>query len=76
MRQFGFFHGAGRRNDNFQLEDPHPVPRYRDDTHTGRVALDGYELLSKADPDRAGSPPSVKGTVGVIHRGPDQSFEH
>lgn len=71
-RLLGF---PARRNDPIELDDPHPVPRYEDEVFTGSVAHDGYERLSIADPNRAGNPPAVKGTVGPVPRGPDDSFE-
>lgn len=65
-----------RRNENVRLEDPHPIPNYGDhDYHSGDPFHDGYTRLSRADPDRAGTPPPVAGTLGVIPRGPDDSFE-
>lgn len=73
--RLGLFFGGAKRNENYVLEDPRPVPRYKDDIHTGNAGLDGYTRLSIADPDRMGSPPSVKGTVGPYHLGPDHSFE-
>lgn len=67
---------GGRRNDPVLLEDPHPIPDYgTKDLHSGSVPHDGYERLSIADPHRQGRPPAVKGTVGPVPRGPDESFE-
>lgn len=71
----GLFFGLSKRNDPIRLVDPHPVPRYEDNTETGRPGRDGFTLLSKADPNWQGSPPDVSGTVGRTHRGPDESFE-
>lgn len=74
LRFLGF--GRARRNDPVELVDPHPIENYGDkDVQSGNPFQDGYTLLSKADPNRAGTPPPVKGTVGVIPRGPDESFE-
>jgi hypothetical protein len=75
MRGLGSFFGTEKRNRPVKLVDPRPVPRYPDNVHTGNVGLDGFELLSKADPDRAGSRPFVHGTEGPVFRGPDDSFE-
>lgn len=74
MRGFGFF-GIQRRNDPIELVDPRPLPEYGDSLHTGNIALDGFELLSKANPSAQGNPPPVKGVIGPTYRGPDQSFE-
>lgn len=74
MRQ-GYFFSNPRRNENYILEDPRPIPRQKDTVCSGNAGLDGFTVLSRADPDAQGSPPSVKGTVGRTHRGPDQSFE-
>lgn len=75
MRSFGFF-GTHRRNDPIKLEDPHPVLETGTSSiESGNVALDGYEVLSRARPDAQGNPPPVKGTVGPAYQGPDQSFE-
>lgn len=75
MRGFGLFFGSAKRNDPVKLVDPNPIHDYGDDVHSGSVARDGYELLSRADPARAGSPPPVPGTEGPVYQGPDQSFE-
>jgi hypothetical protein len=72
MRGFGLFFGSHKRNDPYRLEPRNPVERYYDSS-TGNTGQDGYTVLSKADPDRAGSPPNVGGTPE--HQGPDQSFE-
>lgn len=74
MRGFGFF-GSAKRNDNYVAADPRPLPRYANSVHSGNVGLDGYERLAIADPERAGARPSVAGTIGPTHRGPDSSFE-
>ena len=76
MRGLGFFFGHGKRNGLVKLEDPHPVADYG--THsleTGNAGRDGYSVLSRADPNAQGNPPPVKGVVGPVHQGPDQSFE-
>lgn len=76
MRGLGLFYGGiARRNDPVKLENPHPVADYGDDVCTGNAGLDGFSLLSKADPNAQGNPPFVKGVVGPVHQGPDQSFE-
>lgn len=73
MRGLGFYFGNAKRNDNWQAEDPRPLPRYADDVHTGSPAHDGYERLAVADPHRAGARPVVSGMP--THRGPDSSWE-
>ena len=77
MRGMGLFIGTQKRNDNYELTDPRPILNYGNDVHTGDPAVDGYTLLSKADPTRQGSPPNVEGTEfpSQTHRGPDESFE-
>jgi hypothetical protein len=72
MRGFGFFFGNHKRNDPYRLDPKNPVDRRFDDS-TGDAGQDGYTVLSKADPNRAGSPPPVGGFPE--HQGPDQSFE-
>lgn len=76
MRAF-FFGGmnARKRNDPVKLVEKHPHHDMGDDVHTGNAMLDGFSLLSKADPDRQGSPPPVEGQDGPCYQGPDQSFE-
>jgi hypothetical protein len=75
MRGFGYF-GGHRRNDPIKLENPHPVFDYgSSDVYSGDVGKDGYERLSLANPNAQGNPPPVKGTVGQVYQGPDQSFE-
>jgi hypothetical protein len=71
----GLFFGTDRRNRGYRLENPRPKPRYENDTYTGDMERDGYELLSRADPERMGRPPHVAGTEGDNYPGPDQSFE-
>jgi hypothetical protein len=75
MRGLGLFIGSQKRNDPIRLEDPHPIPTYEDPQHTGNPGLDGYTLLSRADPKAQGSGPSVEGTLGRMPQGPDESFE-
>lgn len=70
-----FFGGIAKRNDPVKLVDPRPLTDYGDDVHKGNVALDGYQLLSRANPQAQGSPPPVSGTEGPTYQGPDQSFE-
>lgn len=70
----GLFLGSKRRNDPLKVVgDPHPVPRYPDTVHRGNVPLDGYKLLSRADPNYQGQPPYIG--VRPVHAGPDDSFE-
>lgn len=75
MRGFGLFFGAPRRNEPVRLVDPHPIPKLDDAVHSGNRFRDGYTLLSRAQPDRQGSPPPVAGTRGPARQGPDDSFE-
>lgn len=75
MLGLGFFSRPARRNDPIKLEDPHPIARYEDSTHTGSPAHDGYALLSRANPKAQGRPPAVEGTVGPVYWGPSESFE-
>ncbi len=75
MRGFRLF-GRPRRNEPVELDDPHPIENYGTaDYHSGKPFLDGYTLLSRADPNQAGTPPPVEGTKGVVPQGPDTSFE-
>ncbi|MGP0093116.1 MAG: hypothetical protein ACLPKB_24725 [Xanthobacteraceae bacterium] len=73
--RFGLFFASNKRNDPLELDDPRPLRRMTASEPTGDAALDGFTVLSRADPKRAGSPPPVPGTVGPVYRGPDQSFE-
>ena len=75
MRGLGLFFGHKSRNDPVKLNDPRPIPRYEDPQHSGNAALDGYSLLSRADPDRQGSPPQVAGQEGTMNLGPAEDFE-
>lgn len=75
MRGF-FFSAAATRNDPVRLVDPRPIADYG--THnleSGDAGLDGFTILSRAQPDRQGAPPPVAGVIGPSYRGPDQSFE-
>lgn len=76
MRGLYSFFGSGRRNDPVKVENPHPVTDYG--THSlesGNAGLDGFTVLSRANPNAQGNPPPVKGVVGPVYNGPDQSFE-
>ncbi len=76
MRGMGFYFGRHTRNDPIKLENPHPVTDYgRKDVESGNAGLDGFTVLSRADPDAQGNPPPVKGVLGPTYRGPDMSFE-
>lgn len=76
MRGLGLFFGSNRRNDPVKLEDPRPVADYGTASlESGNAGLDGFTVLSRANPDAQGNPPPVKGVVGAVYRGPDQSFE-
>lgn len=77
MRGYGMFFGRpARRNQPIKLEDPHPVADYGTKSlESGNAGLDGFSVLSKADPNAQGNPPPVKGTAGPVYWGPDQSFE-
>lgn len=72
----GLWFGSAKRNGNFRLEDPHPIPDYgTSDEHSGKPFQDGYTLLSRANPDRQGSPPNVTGTIGPCYQHGGDSFE-
>lgn len=72
----GFFFGSARRNQPVRLENPRPVTNYgTKDLESGNAGLDGFSVLSRANPNAQGNPPPVKGTVGPVFQGPDQSFE-
>lgn len=76
MRGLGLFFGSARRNDPIKLEDPHPVADYGTKSlESGNAGLDGFTVLSRANPNAQGNPPPVKGVVGPVYWGPDQSFE-
>lgn len=75
MRGLGFFLGGiARRNDPVKLTPGNPPERhYR--LETGNAGLDGYTVLSTADPEQAGRMGPIPGTEGYAYQGPDQSFE-
>jgi hypothetical protein len=74
--RIGLFFGAARRNDPVRLENPRPLPDTgRSAIESGNAALDGFTVLSRAQPDAQGNPPPVAGTLGQAHQGPDNSFE-
>lgn len=77
MRGLGlFFGGSAKRNDPLRLVDPRPIANYgTHDYESGDAGRDGRTVLSRAQPDRQGSPPYVAGVIGPAHQGPDQSFE-
>ena len=76
MRGYGFFFGGAKRNQPVLLENPHPVADYGTrDVESGNAGLDGFTVLSRANPNAQGNPPAVKGTIGPVYSGPDQSFE-
>lgn len=77
MRGIGFFLGGrARRNDPIRVENPHPVADYgTKDLESGNAGLDGFTVLSRANPNAQGNPPAVKGVIGPVYSGPDESFE-
>ena len=75
MRGLFFLGSRHTRNDPVRLVDPHPVADYGNDVEKGHAALDGFTVLSKANPDAQGSPPPVSGVIGPAYQGPDESFE-
>jgi hypothetical protein len=77
MRGLGFFFGGtSKRNQRLLLEDPHPVTDYgTKDEESGNAGLDGFTVLSKANPNDQGNPPPVKGVVRPIYSGPDMAFD-
>lgn len=75
MRGGFFMFGGAKRNDPIKLADPHPVTDYGNDVEKGHAGIDGFTVLSKADPQRQGSTPPVPGVIGPAYNGPDQSFE-
>ena len=68
------FFGFPKRNQRYVAIDPHPVERFPDEVHSGSVGQDGFEVLSRASPERSGTRPPV-GVDGVMLYGPDESFE-
>lgn len=76
MRGIGMFFGTSKRNQPVKLTDPHPIADYGTKAlESGNAGLDGYTVLSKANPNAQGNPPPVKGVDGPVYWGPDQSFE-
>ncbi len=76
MRGLGMFFGRVRRNQPVRLVDPHPIADYGTKSlESGDAANDGYSVLSRANPEAQGSPPSVAGADGLYYLGPDDSFE-
>lgn len=76
MRGIGIFFGSARRNDPVRLENPRPLPDYGTSSlESGDAGRDGFTVLSRANPNAQGNPPPVKGVVGPVYQGPDQSFE-
>jgi len=70
------YRGIQRRNNPVKLQDPRPVERLQDHTHTGDAGKDGFSVLSRANPLREGTPPPVAGQDPMgNHQGPDMSFE-
>jgi hypothetical protein len=70
------FFGGSRRNDPIKVNDPRPLPDYGTSSlESGNAGLDGYTVLSRANPNAQGNPPPVKGVVGPVYQGPDASFE-
>jgi hypothetical protein len=64
-----------QRNGNYKLIDQHPIEKYDDAVHSGNVLQDGFEVMAKADPQREGDRPDVRGTEYPLCRGYDRSFE-
>lgn len=76
MRGMGYFFGSARRNQPVKLENPHPVTNYGTSSlESGNAGLDGFTVLSKAEPNRQGQAPPVAGTVGPVYWGPSQDWE-
>lgn len=75
MRGMGLFFGVAKRNDPVKLVDPRPLPDYGNTVETGDAGKDGFTVMSRADRHAQGNPPPVKGVVGPVYQGPDQSFE-
>lgn len=74
--RFGGFFNVERRNNPVKLVDRRPVQVETDRVTTGDAAQDGYTVLSRASPDRQGTPPPVAGQDPIgNHQGPDNSFE-
>jgi hypothetical protein len=75
MRLGLWFGGMGKRNENYILEDPRPIPRQKDTVCSGDAGLDGFSVLARASTDRPGPSPSVQGTEGWSHRSPSEGWE-
>lgn len=75
MRGLGLFFGAATRNDPLRLRDRRPVTRYEHQLDSGDAGLDGYSVLTRANPRYAGQMPMTGEQEGFTHRGPDNSFE-
>ena len=75
MRMINLFLGRATRNDPVRLEDPRPIPRYADSVTSGDAGLDGYTILSRADPARQGESPPVQGQLGLSYMGPASDWE-
>lgn len=75
MRGLSLFFGSHRRNDPIWLNDPHPVTNYGNDLEHGDAGRDGCTVLSRANPDRQGTAPSVPGVIGPAYQGPADDWE-
>ncbi len=76
MRGIGLYFRRACRNDPIELVNPRPIESFgQQSIESGNAGLDGFTVLSRADPQAQGNPPPVKGVVGPVYRGPDQSFE-
>ena len=74
-RMVNLFYGRVSRNDPIRLEDPHPILNYGDDQHSGNASVDGYSVLSRAQPDNQGRAPMVAGAIGQAYQGPANDWE-
>ena len=75
MRMINLFLGRATRNDPVRLEDPRPIPRYADSVTSGDAGLDGFTVLSRANPERQGDAPAVQGSLGPTYFGPAEDWE-
>lgn len=75
MRMLGMFLGNVRRNVPIRLQDPHPIHKLDDAVHSGNAGLDGFTVLSRAEPDRQGRAPAVDGSYGPEYMGPAEDWE-
>lgn len=75
MRGLGLFFGVVRRNQPLWLNDPHPVKNLGDDVHSENAGLVGFSTLSRADPNRQGDAPYVRGILGQMTESPSEDFE-